>query len=347
MVDVGPGRGWQSLHDIVEQYSSFLLTSHIFPEGDSIGSEVALALHLRDRGKSARILNPTHARECYRNLLDFYPVHSLGENGHAPIPEGIEIIVALDVSQWDYLGPLAEPIRRSGLPTVAIDHHHADRAFADLLLDDPSAASTGEMLYEYLRWAGARITPQIAEAIYTSLMFDTGGLRLPHTTNHSVLVAGDLLRLGADHATVARTIFNGESFSRMALYCRALESLRQEQGGRIAYASLHSEVFDETGTVLQDGDGILDNFLSIRDIEVCVLFREAQDAGVRVTFRSKGRHDVGKIATQLGGGGRPTASGVFLPITMEQAEELVLPMVRQFYHAAVPHTFARFGQRND
>ncbi len=346
-MDVGPGRGWQSFHDIIEQNSSFLLTSHIFPEGDSIGSEVALALYLRDRGKHAHILNPTSARECYRNLLDFYPVHALCESGDPPIPEGFDVLIALDVSQWDYLGPLAEPIRRSGLPSVAIDHHHADRAFADLLLDDPSAASTGEMIYEYLRWAGARITPQIAEAIYTSLLFDTGGLRLPHTTNRSVMVAADLLRLGADHATVARTIFQGESFSRMALYRRALESLRQEHGGKIAYASLHNDVFTETGTVLQDGDGILDNFLAIRDIEVCVLFREARDVGVRVTFRSKGRHDVGEIATKLGGGGRPTASGVYLPVTLAEAEDLVLPMIRQFYHASAPHAFARRGQFND
>ena len=345
-MDVGPGKGWQTVHDIIESNSSFLLTSHVFPEGDSIGSEIALALYLRDRGKEVHILNPTKPRDCYRSLLDLFPVHHLGENGHPPIPSDVDIIFALDVSHWDYLGPLGEEVRAANLPMVAIDHHHPDNDFADLLLIDPTAGSTGEMIYQYLRWAGARISPQIAEAIYTSLMFDTGGLRLPHTTNRSVMVAADLLRLGADHATVARTIFQGESFQRMALYRRALEVLRKERGGSIAYASLSNEVFAETDTVLQDGDGILDNLLSIREIEICALFREAREIGVRVTFRSKGRFDVGEIATQLGGGGRPTAAGVFLPVTMAEAEEIVLPMMRGLFEVAPP-MFARRGQFHD
>jgi bifunctional oligoribonuclease and PAP phosphatase NrnA len=334
-MDVGPGRGWQSVHDIIEQHNTFLLTSHVFPEGDSIGSEIALALHLRDRRKKVYVLNPTKPRDCYRSLFDLYPVRHLGGK-ETQIPRDVDVVIALDVSQWDYVGPMAEHLRSRALPIVAIDHHHADDSFGDLLLIDPSAGSTGEMIYQYLRWAGARITPQIAEAIYTSLMFDTGGLRLPHTTNRSVAIAADLLRLGADHASVSRTIFQGESFQRMALYRLALEALRHEQGGRIAYASLPFEAFEATGTVLQDGDGILDNLLAIREIEVCALFREAPEVGVRVTFRSKGRHDVGEIATRLGGGGRPTAAGVFLPLSLSEAEGLVMPMIRELYEADDP-----------
>ncbi len=333
-MDIGPGRGWQSLAEVLDRHDRFLLTSHVFPEGDSIGSEVALALHLRDRGKSATILNPTAARECYNSLLGLFPVHYLGENGHPPVPPGTEVVIALDVSQWDYLGDLAAMFQGGRLPIVAIDHHHPGAEFGDLLMTDPTAGSTGEMLYNYLRWAGARITPEIAQAIYVSLMFDTGGLRLPNTTNRSVLVAADLLRHGVDHQRVTRAIFQSESYPRAALYRRALENLRQDRDGQIAWVSLPHTTFQETATTLHDGDGILDNLLSIQEVEICVLFREVSGSGVRVTFRSKGRHDVGCLASRLGGGGRPTAAGVFLPVEVMEAQDLVLPMVRDLYDAS-------------
>jgi bifunctional oligoribonuclease and PAP phosphatase NrnA len=337
-MDVGPGRGWQSFHEIVEQYERFLLTSHVFPEGDSLGSEVALALYLRDRGKRATILNPTQARACYQSLVDLYPVHALGENGHSPIPEDTEVVVALDVCQYDYLGQLGGILQDSGLPLVAIDHHHPGGEFGDLVLIDPTAASTGEMLYGFFRWAGARITPSIAHAIYTSLMFDTGGFRAPHTTNRSVLIAADLLRHGVDHPAVARAIFQSESYPRTALYRKALEALRYEKDGRIAWVSIPHTAFLDTQTTLHDGDGILDNLLSISEIEICVLLREVAGSGVRITFRSKGRHDVGEVATRLGGGGRPTASGVFLPVSLDEAEGLILPIVRDLHETADPAT---------
>jgi phosphoesterase RecJ-like protein len=340
-MDVGPGKGWQSFHEIIEQYDHFLLTSHVFPEGDSLGSEVALALYLKDRGKYASILNPTPARSCYQSLVDLHPVHHLGENGHAPIPEETEVLIALDVSQYDYLGQLGGIIQDSGLPLVAIDHHHPGGEFGDLVLIDPTAASTGEMLYEFFRWAGARMTPSIAHAIYTSLMFDTGGLRAPHTTNRSVLIAADLLRHGVDHPAVARAIFQSESYPRTALYRKALEALQYERDGRIAWVSIPEKAFIETETTLHDGDGILDNLLSISEIEICVLLREVAGSGVRVTFRSKGRHDVSGIATRLGGGGRPTASGVFLAVGLEEAEKLILPLVRDLHDSVLPGSIRR------
>ena len=335
-MDAGPGRGWQSLHDVIERHSRFLLTSHIFPEGDSLGSEVALALHLRDRGKAVHVLNPTPPRDCYQFLLDSFPIRHLGENGTAPIPAETEVIIALDVGQWDYMGALGEVLRGSGCTLVAVDHHHPSPNFADIGLIDPSAMSTGEMLYQFFRWSGVRITPEIAHALYTSVMFDTGGLRLPQTKNHTVLIAADLLRHGANHETVVRSLFHSESYERVDLYRCALAHLQQERSGKIAWMSIPHQLFIETGTTLHDADGILDNLLSIHDIDVCALFREVAGAGVRVTFRSRGHHDVGSLAARLGGGGRPTAAGLFLGGCLSEAEELILPMLRDLYEIGEP-----------
>jgi phosphoesterase RecJ-like protein len=332
-MDAGPGRGWQALHEVIEQFDHFLLTSHIFPEGDSLGSEVALALHLRDRGKSVYVLNPTPPRQCYRFLLESFPIHHLGENGRSAYPDQTEVLIALDVGQWEYMGALGAILREADHCRVAIDHHHPSPDFAEIELIDPEASSTGEMVYQFLRWSAARISPEIANALYASVMFDTGGLRLPQTKNRTVLIAADLLRQGAHHATVMRSIFQSETFERVDLYRRALELLQQEQDGRIAWISIPDKIFAETGTTVQDADGILDNLLSIQEIDVCVLFREVAGSGIRVTFRSKGRHDVGTLASRLGGGGRPTAAGLYLSGHMREAEELILPMIRELYEA--------------
>ncbi|MBD3301713.1 MAG: hypothetical protein GF346_04640 [Candidatus Eisenbacteria bacterium] len=345
-MDAGPGRGWQCFHEVIERHTRFLLTSHIFPEGDSLGSEVALALHLRQRGKTVHVVNPTPPRPCFQFLLDLFPIHHLTGNGIRPIPDEVEVVVALDVGRWDYIGSLAPVLRESELPRVVIDHHHPSEDFGHVALVDPQASSTSEMIYEFLRWSGARIDPQIAQALYAGVMFDTGGLRLPQARNSTVVMVADLIRRGADHRTVTQAIFESESYARMELLRRALGYLKRERNGRIAWISIPDCVFAETGTTLQDGDGILDHLLSIREIDVCALFRESSSDGVRVTFRSKGRHDVGMIAAHLGGGGRPNAAGVFLPCTLEEAEQRILPVLCDLYEAVQVPVSSEAGLRD-
>lgn len=328
-MDSGLSRGWQSLHEVLQQQKSFLLTSHIFPEGDSIGSEIALGLHLRNMGKDVHILNPTPARSCYDALCALHPVDVLTGTDSRPISSDPDVAVALDVGSWDYLGPLGELLVDRRMPLVVIDHHHPNPDFGDLAIVDTNATSTGEMLYEYFRWAGCAITPQMAQALYTSILFDTGGFRLPRSENRTVLMAADLLRLGADHETAARAVFHSESYERFDLLRIALSSIQVETEGKLAWLSLTHDAFVRTRTTLQDGDGILDHLLAIADLETCVLFREVAGFGTRVTFRSKGSVDVGRIAHRLGGGGRPTAAGVFMPVLPAEAMDVVLSIVRE------------------
>jgi phosphoesterase RecJ-like protein len=334
-MDDGPGRGWQSLHEVLSSHTSFLLTSHIFPEGDSIGSEVALGLHLQSMGKEVRILNPTPARECYSFLAEMIPVGVLTGADAAPLDgeaySDVDVAIALDVGSWDYLGPLGELLIDRRLPLVVIDHHHPNPDFGDLAIVDTMATSTGEMVYEYLRWSGSRVTPDMAQALYTSIVSDTGGFRLPRSENRTVIMAADLLRMGADHATTSRAVFQSESYERFDLLRVALANMHVEEEGKLAWISLPQEAFAQTRTTLQDGDGILDHLLAIADLQTCVLFREVAGFGTRVTFRSKGVHDVGRIAHRLGGGGRPTAAGVFLPVSLTEAMDVVLTGLRELH----------------
>jgi bifunctional oligoribonuclease and PAP phosphatase NrnA len=315
--------GWNALSRVISRAHRFLLTSHVFPEGDAIGSEVALALHLRRLGKEVVICNDDPPLERYRFLTRHYPVLTV-EQGW-PEPGWIDVAICVDVSSWDYLGSVARRIRSARPVVVSLDHHHTRFPFGDLDLIVEDAAATGEILYRYLAAIEAEITPGMAEALYAAILFDTWGFRLPNTGNETMRLASEILTRGVDHRAVCAQLFETDSLPKLDLLRLALGTLRSDCAGRLAWLVIPDDLFLATGAEFADGDGILDTLLSLRDVEVCVMFREQGSRGVKATFRSKGRHDVGQLAEDLGGGGRGTASGVLLSMNMSEAVDCVLP----------------------
>ncbi|MCA9728570.1 MAG: DHH family phosphoesterase [Candidatus Eisenbacteria bacterium] len=318
---------WEGLEALLGSARRILLTSHVYPEADSIGSEVALALHLRHLGKEVVVANETPVLERYHFLARLFPVLSLDELG-PPDPDAFDLVVFLDVSSWDYTGKVGDWVRAAGLDVVAVDHHHPNGPFGVLEVIHEDAASAGEVLYHYFQWADALITPAMAEALYASLLFDTQGFRLGNTRNETLRVANHLLDLGANHRDVCRHLFEVESWTRMHLLRLALGTLQRQCGGRLAWLSISEDLFRLAGAEFVDGDGILDHLLALKGVEVCAMFRQLDQRGIKVTFRSKGLQDVGALAEGLGGGGRRTASGALLTVSMHQAIEEVLPKVR-------------------
>ncbi len=329
---------WAALDRVLEASQRVLIASHLFPDGDAIGSEVALALHLRARGKKVLVLNETPAPERYRFLTRFHRVWSRAEHD---FPRQTDLVVCLDVSSWDYMGRLGEEIRASNAQIVSIDHHHLRERFGHLDVNYESACSTGEVLYRFFRDTGRPITPPMAEAVYTSILFDTGGLRLGNTCNETIEIASELMRLGVDHRRVCAELFERDSWNKMDLWRLALGTLRLEAEGRLAWLAIPEDLYKLTGTRFADADGILDTLLSLQELELAVLFRETSDPGVKTTFRSKGRHDVGALAESFGGGGRATASGVLLSGSLHDSIDLVLPKVRALLAPAASARRAR------
>jgi phosphoesterase RecJ-like protein len=322
----GDGR-WQDLRRVIEDAERFLLTTHVFPEGDAIGSEVALALHLRSLGKQVLVLNESAPLERYRFLTRHHPVLSWTEDPEWPDPAWPEVAICLDVSSWDYLGAVGRWIRASRARVVSIDHHHSPAAFGDLDLILEDAVATGEVLYRYFREVRAPITRPIAESLYTSILFDTWGLRLPGAANGTVALAAEILRHGVDHREICRHLFEADSYPKLDLLRLALGTLRSACEGRLAWLVIPEDLFLATGAEFCDSDGVLDHLLSLREVEICAMFRQQGRKGVKVTFRSKGKHDVGRLAEELGGGGRSSAAGVLLPYSLGEAMDSVLPRV--------------------
>jgi len=316
---------WDALRRMIERSDRFLLTSHVLPEGDALGSEIALAIHLSSLGKSVLILNDSPALDRYSFLTRLFPVHSWECRAHRPVDDWVQTAICLDVSSWDYMGGVGEWLRASEAAVVSIDHHRVTDRFGDLDLVVEDASATGEILYRYFRHIGAKVTPEMAEALYTSVLFDTWGFRLPNTSNGTLQVAADLLACGVDHRRICSHLFESDSYPKFDLLRLALGTLRAECGGRLAWLAVPEDLFRATGTRFCDSDGILDHLLGLRDVEVCAMFRQQDGRGVKATFRSKGQHDVGRLAAELGGGGRTTASGVLLPMSIHEAVQSVLP----------------------
>ena len=330
----GPGfdrERFGPLHDRLASAQSVLLTSHLFPDGDSIASEVALALHLTAQGKSVRIVHEIAPLERYSVVLDLLPPNFLFDWTGPQATVDADLAVCLDVSSWDYMGRLGDWLRASAVEVAAIDHHRLGSRFGDHDVVIESASSTGEVLYRYFRATQAAVSPAIAEAIYASILFDTGCFRLGLAGNETIRLSAELLEYGIDHARICRELFEVDSWEKVDLMRHALGKLQSGCGGRLAWLSIPQDLFHVTGARFADADGILGELLSLRELDLCTMFREVNGHEVKATFRSKGAQDVGLVAQEFGGGGRRTASGVLLPGTLHQVMESVLPRLQAFF----------------
>lgn len=320
-----------------------LLVSHIFPEADSVGSEAALARHLVHQGRYVAVRNPTPVQESYRYLIELSGLpQSAWSHGEARIPDH-DLLILLDVSDWDYLGALGGPLRRSRAEKILFDHHQARSPENVLALIDPDASATGEVLYRYFLATGAEVDGPMASALYASILFDTGSFRLRNARDETLLIAAELIRRGASHTETVARLFENESFARVELLTAALSRVMGDAEGRIAWTYVSTELFRWTRTDAGDADGVIDHLMAIRGVELAILFRELPGGGVKVTFRSRGNHPVDSLALELGGGGRPTAAGATLSRSLKEAIAAVIPRARALVTEPVLPGEARRG----
>jgi phosphoesterase RecJ-like protein len=315
-----------ALHELLARYTRFLLTTHVNPDGDGLGSEVALALWLQARGKQVRVLNDSVVPSTFVFLTHDQPIEvwepELAEQRFAEA----EALIVLDTSNRQRIGRLSPLLDRHAIPVAVIDHHvsHA-QGFGHVNVIEPEASATGEILFDLIREAGGTLTPAIAEALYVALMTDTGSFRFSNTDSHAHRMAGELLALGLDpqrlyaqvhaHATAARLRFFGEVLAR-------LEMLDE---GRLVVLEASPEQFQRHGLEGSDTEGLVDMPRNIAGVDVVALFSEVEPGKVKVSLRSTGRVAIDEIVTRFGGGGHPHAAGALMRGTRADVRARVLP----------------------
>ncbi len=296
---------------LVKRTKSFILTTHVNPDGDGLGSELALAYALRARGAQVTILNHSTTPENYLwmdpdgDIVHFQPVQ------HTPIIEQADLIVILDTSQPQRLRSLEPHVRKSKAKMLIIDHHLDPHPFANHYVLDEDATSTGEILYRIMHELELPLTQRIASVLYTAIMTDTGSFRYPRTDADTYRIAADLLEHGADPTTCYSNVYEQWTTGRMRLLGETLDSMRTAADGRIAWVVCTQEMFKNTGTTVVDTDNFTVYPMSIQGVLIGILFNELSD-GIKISFRSKGTIPVNRLAAEYGGGGHLNAAGARL-----------------------------------
>jgi len=297
----------------IEQRRTLLLTSHARPDGDAIGSALALSEVLRRLGKSVEVVFSDPLPVIYQPLpFSDRIVHASTVNGSYEAA----IILECDSLQRTRVQGLEKQF------LINIDHHSTARPFANVNWIDPSACATAEMIFRLAQAARVRISPEIATCLYTAVLTDTGAFCYSPTNARTFDLARRLVEHGADPARIAQNVYFSNPTSKMRLLGAALSSLHREQA--LAWMRVTHQDMDRCGALEEDCEGLVNYALSIAGVEVALFFREIADGRIRVSIRSKGAVNVAAIAEKFGGGGHECASGFSLRGPFSEASLLVL-----------------------
>ncbi len=306
----------QVLHHIGER-KHFLVTSHTRPDGDSVGSTLALAQVLRKMGKSAEVVLGDTVPVIYKPLPHAETIR------HVSLVNGkydAAIILECDSVVRTRLQGLEEHF------LINIDHHATSKPFADVNWIDPSACAVAEMVFRLAQAAGVKITSDVATCLYTAVLTDTGSFCYSPTNAQTFELAKRLVEHGANPARIAQNIYFSSPTSKMRLLGAALSNLHRE--GPITWMAVTRQDMERCGALDEDCEGLVNYALGIAGVEVAVFLREIEADRVRVSIRSKGAVNVAHIAEKFGGGGHECASGFSVAGPLQAAEERVLAEVR-------------------
>jgi phosphoesterase RecJ-like protein len=286
-----------------------VVTSHARPDGDGIGSALALGQILRVMGKDAEVVMHDGVPRIYHNLpfadrviqADSVPANFLGNVAANGTANGTVILLECDSTRRTLLEGL------ENFFLINIDHHASGRNFAHINWIDSSVMATAELVFRLARLACVPVDRDIATCLYTALMTDTGSFMFEGTNEHTFTVARELVLAGADPALCARPIYFGHSTAKLRLLGAALSNLHRE--GMLAWIWVTQEQMTRFGAREEDCEGLVNYALSIADVQVAIFFRELADRRFRISLRSKGEVNVSTVAEYFGGGGHKCASG--------------------------------------
>ncbi|HTO90261.1 MAG TPA: DHH family phosphoesterase, partial [Candidatus Sulfotelmatobacter sp.] len=246
----------RALLEFLNKHSRLLLTTHINPDGDGLGSEVAMALWLRSMGKQVRVLNDSVVPNAFLFLARHLPLESWEEERAEQRFTESDALIVLDTSNRQRIGRVAEVLSRHVIPVAVVDHHVThQRGFGQVNVIEPEASSTGEIVFELMREAGAPLTPDIAEALYVALMTDTGSFRYSNTDSHAHRMAAELLAHGVDPQRLHAQVHTHASAGRLRFFGEVLSALEMLDDGRVVVLEASPEQFQKHGLVGSDTEG--------------------------------------------------------------------------------------------
>lgn len=311
--------------EVLKERDDFLITAHVNPEGDSVGSQIALWIMLEKMGKNAVMVQQDPVPS---NLRFLKGAGSLMRQ----IPEDLvpRTVVVLDCPVKERTGKVARALSGEEF-IVNIDHHVSNEYFGDINWVEPGVSSVGEMVFHLAVEAGIEIDADMANPLYTAILTDTGMFNYSNTSRATHEIAGRLISCGAEAQRVHANVYESKTFKEVRLLGRVLTTLEVDDAGKIAHMVLTREMYREEGIDAAATDEFINFPRSIEGVEVAIFFKEdaSFERRVNISFRSKGKYDVNVLASRFGGGGHPKASGCVIDCALEDAREKVLAEARR------------------
>jgi phosphoesterase RecJ-like protein len=315
---------WSGIRQFIDRHDSFVVTSHINPDGDAIGSEMGLTHFLRARGKQVLVMNSSETPEVLRFLDPADEIRIWGEPGTRELLDDVDAVFIVDVNNWEHIGHVGRGLQQRRLPRACIDHHQeANPDFADVTVGDTSAAATGVLILEMIRDAGEPLTLPMADALFAAILTDTGTFRFSNTDARALRAAAELVEAGSSAFEMHRKVFGSKSWGAGRMLGPVLSTLESASHGRLAWISATLEMINEAGATHDDMDGFADLVRSIKGVELVLFFKETSEGDVKVSLRSNGIVDAHAIARHFGGGGHIMASGMRVSGPLSSAIDVV------------------------
>ncbi len=319
---------WEPLRPIIAEHQRFVLSSHIRPDADAIGSELGMAALLEGMGKEVRIVNPS---AMPANLLFLDPtqrVKKFGEGMSAEEALDADVHMVLDTSAWGQLTELGSVIKRTKAKKVLIDHHVSSDDLGALEFKDTSAEATGALIFQLFRYFDQPITTAAANALFCAVATDTGWFRFPSTTSNTMRVIADLVDAGANPTALFQQLYENTTFARTKLAGRVLNGVKVDFDGKLAYVTVTQQDFAETGAVAADTEDLVNECLKIAGTKAAFIAIEQPTKSVKVSFRSRVGLNVAAVAERFNGGGHKQAAGAIIPAPLPIAIAQVLAAMK-------------------
>ena len=297
---------FHTLLTLFQQHEKFALSTHVNPDGDAIGSELALSIFITKLGKTVRLFNTDPVPKKYH----FLPYWENIENAQASVNFRPDVVVILDASSRERIGPFLNNRLVAEHAVVNIDHHITAEAFGDYNIVLPNVSSTCEIIYNFIKTTNIAIDEETAICLYTGLMFDTGCFRYSNATPETHRIAANLIEIGNFAPDeVYSKVFEHIPLGKIHLLNLTLSTLKLTGDGKIATVFITQSMLDETKTTLDDVEGFVNQIQAIESVDVAICVCELPNGNSKVSLRSQGRVDVAALASEFNGGGHERASG--------------------------------------
>ncbi|MCA9096883.1 MAG: bifunctional oligoribonuclease/PAP phosphatase NrnA [Planctomycetaceae bacterium] len=315
---------WSDLVKTIKAHTQFVITSHIRPDADALGSELALARALKKLGKQVRIVNasPTPTRLQFLDPDKSILILGQGIQEEEALETDVHIIV--DTSAWGQLGEVARVFRRTSAKKIIIDHHVSSDEMDAVEFKDVQSEAAGTMIFDLVTALGVKIDMEIAEPLFCAIATDTGWFRFPSTRHKTMDVIASLMDAGVEPYKYYTQLYEQMSLGRMKLAGRALERMKLECEGLLGHTFVKFDDYAETGAEPADTEDLVNECLRIKGTTCALIAIEQPNRQIKVSFRSRPGVNVAAVAEQFQGGGHKQAAGAILPGPLEQAYKSTL-----------------------